>query len=541
MNGQITPERKHVTLKALIGALLFSLATLLALNMPDHPDALGLAGFTRLPLEWAAIGLLTLIVPGRSKRAVIFICGFLVFLVLFLKIADIGVESAFQRQFNPYLDVKMLVDGWNVISGTIGTLAALAALIGGIAAFLLVATIFLKSLAWMAGAYGSLRRLLIGAFASVLILATISIWLGAPRVDLRTPGYLTTRLGLVVRSVSDMKLFEQELATGLGPRDGSKLFQRIKGKDIILIFVESYGRSAVNDPQYSGVTQPRLAAIDNQIEAAGLHAASGWVTSPTVGGLSWLAHGTLLSGLWVDSQARYDRLMISRQPSLNRLFSEAGWRSVAVMPAITMAWPEADYFGYDQILSATGLEYRGKPFNWVTMPDQYTMSAFDRLALRPAHQRGENVMAEIALISSHAPWTPVPRLIGWDQVGDGSAFNDQAVSGDPPSVVWADPDRVRRQYIETIDYSLATLGEFMARQGRGSVYIILGDHQPASIITGQDASRAVPVHIVSDDAGLVRRFEKDGFVSGMMPTHAAHERPMSELRTILIDAFNGAP
>lgn len=539
MNGKIGPERKHNTLKALIGALLFSLMALLAFNMPDHPDAFGIGTFTRLPLEWAVIGLLTLIVPGRIKRTVIFICGFLVFLLLFLKIADIGVEAAFQRQFNPYLDVKMLTDGWNLISGTIGTLAALAALIGGVAVFLLVATVFLKSLTWMAVAHASARQPLIGVFAIVLIVGTMLMWLGVSRVDFRTPGYLTNRLGLVVRSVSDMRLFEQELATGLGPKNGANLFQSVKGKDIILVFVESYGRSAVDDPQYAGITQPRLAAIDTQIEAAGLHAASGWVTSPTVGGLSWLAHGTLLSGLWVDSQARYDRLMISRQPSLNRLFSEAGWHSVAVMPAITMAWPEADYFGYDQILPAAGLQYRGKPFNWVTMPDQYTMSAFDRLALRPAHLRGQKVMAEIALISSHAPWTPVPKLIGWDQVGDGSAFDHQAVSGDPPSVVWADPDRVRRQYIETIDYSLAALGEFMARQGRDAVYVILGDHQPASIITGQGASRAVPVHIVSSDATLVARFEKDGFVSGMVPTGAAHERSMSGLRQTLITAFNG--
>jgi hypothetical protein len=135
----------------------------------------------------------------------------------------------------------------------------------------------------------------------------------------------------------------------------------------------------------------------------------------------------------------------------------------------------------------------------------------------------------------------VPTLIDWDKVGDGSAFNDQAVSGDPPSVVWAVPDRVRRQYIQTIDYSLATLGEFMERQRRDVVYVILGDHQPASIITGQGASRAVPVHIVSDDADLVARFEAEGFVSGMMPADTTKEQPMSTLRQTLIDTFDGAP
>ncbi|MBD8688335.1 MULTISPECIES: sulfatase [unclassified Rhizobium] len=533
-------DLKHINLKAVVGAVLFSLTAFLAFTLPDHPDALGMDAFLRLPLEWPVIAILVLMTRGFLRRLIIYLCALLVFVVLFLKIADIGVQTAFQRQFNPYLDLKMLADGWNLISGTIGTPAALIALTGGVLMVLLVVIIFLNSLRQMAETQASLRRLLIGVFACIIAGAGSLFLIDRTRVELATPTYLTGRFGLVVRSFADMQVFEKQLGAGLGPRDGTGLFQAVKGKDVFLIFVESYGRSAVDDPRYSGVTLPRLSAMETQIEAIGLQAASGWATSPTVGGLSWLAHGTLLSGLWVDSQARYDRLMISRQPSLNRLFLQAGWQTVAVMPAITMAWPEADYFGYNQILSATGLEYRGKPFNWVTMPDQYTLSAFDRLALKPASLRGQNVMAEIALISSHAPWTPVPRLVDWDAVGDGSIFNGQATSGDPPSVVWADPERVRSQYIQTIDYSLATLGDFMARQGKGAVYIILGDHQPASIITGPDASRAVPVHIVTDDAQLLARFQKDGFTSGMTPVNATGERSMSELRQLLIEAFSNA-
>lgn len=531
-------DLKHINLKAVVGAVLFSVTSFLAFTLPDHPDALGIDAFLRLPLEWPVIAILVLMTQGFLRRLIIYLCAVLVFVILFLKIADIGVQMAFQRQFNPYLDLKMLADGWNLISGTIGTPAALVALTGGILLVLLVVIVLLKSLRQMAQAQTSLRRLFIGVFACIIAGAITLLWIDKTRVELATPTYLTGRLGLVVRSFADMQVFEKQLAAGLGPRDGTGLFQAVKGKDVFLIFVESYGRSAVDDPRYSGVTLPRLSAMETQIEAAGLQAASGWVTSPTVGGLSWLAHGTLLSGLWVDSQARYDRLMISRQPSLNRLFLQAGWQTVAVMPAITMAWPEADYFGYNQILSASGLEYRGKPFNWVTMPDQYTLSAFDRLALKPASLRGQNVIAEIALISSHAPWTPVPKLIDWDAVGDGLIFNSQATSGDPPSVVWADPERVRSQYIQTIDYSLATLGDFMARQGKDAVYIILGDHQPASIITGPDASRAVPVHIVTDDAQLLARFQKEGFTLGMTLVGATEERPMSALRELLIEAFS---
>ncbi len=65
-------------------------------------------------------------------------------------------------------------------------------------------------------------------------------------------------------------------------------------------------------------------------------------------------------------------------------------------------------------------------------PTQYTLSAFERLVREPAREKGKPVMAEIALISSHAPWTPVARMIDWDDVGDGTAFDAQATSGDHP-------------------------------------------------------------------------------------------------------------
>jgi len=208
------------------------------------------------------------------------------------------------------------------------------------------------------------------------------------------------------------------------------------------------------------------------------------------------------------------------------------------MPAITMDWPEAAYYGYDQILASKDLGYRGKPFNWVTMPDQYTLSAFDRLARQPARDAGEPVMAEIALISSHAPWTPVPKLIDWQVVGEGTVFNDQAESGDSPQVLWADHDRVRRQYIETIDYTLETLVDYIARFGGDAVFIVLGDHQPAALVTGPDASRAVPFHVVSRDVSLIEAFRSDGFAIGMTPDGQGPEPSMDSMRDRLMRHFS---
>ncbi|MDH4439285.1 MAG: sulfatase [Rhizobium sp.] len=524
--------------RVVVGTVAFSLIAFAALTLPDHPDAIGLAAIMRLPLEWPLMALALLLTRGRLRRILGMLASVVIFAILFLKIADIGTQAAFQRPFNPYLDIKMIGDGWNLMSGTLGSLFAVLAASAAIAGLLLLMMLFLRSMQWMARAHGASRAVLLVVFGLLTIIGGLLFTLGRPGIELNMTGYLSGRLSLVVRSIEDIRMFEAELARGDGPKSGTGLFQAIAGKDVVLIFVESYGRSAIEDPRYAPVTQPRLQSVDAELAGAGLQAASAWVTSPTVGGLSWLAHGTLLSGLWVDSQARYDRLMLSVQPSLNRLFGEAGWKTAAVMPAITMDWPDAAYYGYDHVLPAAGLGYRGKPFNWVTMPDQYTLSAFERLVRGPDRLAGRAVMAEVALISSHAPWTPVARLVDWQDVGDGTAFNAQASGGEPPSVVWSDPERVRRQYIATIDYSLQTLGSYMARFGENTVFVVLGDHQPASIVTGPNASRAVPLHVISGDAELIAAFRAEGFSPGMLPATAGTEWPMNAMRQVLIDRFS---
>ncbi|WP_250954291.1 sulfatase-like hydrolase/transferase [Rhizobium sp. CG5] len=529
--------------KGALSVALFAVIGFASCTMPDNPDAFHLLAFWRLPIELPLVALALLLLPRWLAVPLAVLATFVIFCLLFLKLGDIGVLSAFQRRFNPYLDMKMLLDGWNVLSGAVGKLGAGLAigLAAGAIATLMAA--FCWSCLQMTRLGRGAQRAAAAGFAILLALgfglATAGSRAGlADIAELRVAPYLRERLSLVARSIADIRVFEAELAARPGYAGGEGLFGRIKGRDVILVFIESYGRSAIEDPRYGGLVRPRLETLERQLQSAGYSTASGWARSPTVGGLSWLAHGTLLSGLWVDSQARYDLLMKSQRTSLNRLFGDAGWQTAAIMPAITMDWPESAYFGYDRVLAAKDLGYRGKSFNWVTMPDQYTLSAFERLALEPARKDGKPVMAEIALISSHAPWTPVPKLIDWQTVGDGTVFNVQADSGDPPEVVWADPDRVRRHYAETIDYTLQTLGDYIARFGRDAVFVVLGDHQPAALVTGPDASRAVPIHIVSRDAALVEGFVTEGFATGMIPDPAAPEPSMADMRESLIRGFS---
>jgi hypothetical protein len=316
------------------------------------------------------------------------------------------------------------------------------------------------------------------------------------------------------------------------------LLARLHGVDVLLIFFESYGRSALEQPRYAGTLLPRLDDLAARLAAAGLSEASGYLTSPTVGGQSWLAHGTLESGLWLDQQMLYDLLITSERLTLTKAFAQAGHRTVALKPAITLPWPEGEHLGYAQIYAAADLGYAGLPYNWVTMPDQYTLSVLERRERGPGHPP---LFAEVSLISSHAPWTPIPPVLDdWDTIGSGEVFSRWAEMGDPPDVVWRDPERVRHQYTLALDYVLGVLGNYAARFAAGPTLLILvGDHQPAPLITGEGATRDVPMHVISADPALLAPFLAWGFTPGMRPDPTRPPHRMDAFRDWFLGAFGG--
>jgi hypothetical protein len=173
------------------------------------------------------------------------------------------------------------------------------------------------------------------------------------------------------------------------------------------------------------------------------------------------------------------------------------------------------------------------------MPDQFTLASLERQLLGPAPRAP--VFAEIALISSHAPWTPIPPLLPWEALGDGRVFDPFAAAGDPPDVVWRDNDRVREQYRLSLDYVLRTVGSFAERRAAsGPLFVVLGDHQPAAFVSGDDSGRDVPIHVIGPPA-LVARLEAWGWTPGLIPAPDAPVWPMSAFRDRFLAAFGAAP
>jgi hypothetical protein len=131
-------------------------------------------------------------------------------------------------------------------------------------------------------------------------------------------------------------------------------------------------------------------------------------------------------------------------------------------------------------------------------------------------------------------------LEDWDEIGDGRVFSRWAETGDPPEVVWRDPERVRHQYTLALDYVLGVLGSYAAHfVDRRTLLILVGDHQPAPLITGEGASRDVPMHVVSGAPELLEPFLAWGFAPGMLPPEGGKSRRMDAFRDWFLAAFSG--
>ncbi|PTY38249.1 hypothetical protein BGP77_17575 [Saccharospirillum sp. MSK14-1] len=509
----------------------------IALSLPNRLAWIGPPAFVFFPLELLVIGFL-LLIPGVAGKAVHALLAVLLGLAMLLRGADLVTHEIFARRFNPVFDSHLLADASRLLSGVLGSLASVLVALGLVLVVALVC--------WLAYVMlGRIQRTLHtdARLSGIALLALLLVWgglktAGWSRADTFAWDHLLAHGRDTLHSLQDLQAFAATVGDDAAdelPADG--LFSRLEGKDVFVVFAESYGRVLLEQDPFQAAITEKLNWAEASLVAEGLQMRSAFLTSPTVGGLSWLAHGTLLSGAWIDSENRYKSLMLSERVTLNRLFRKAGWRTVAGMPAISLAWPEGAYYGYDQIYNAHTFGYEGRPFNWVTMPDQYVWSA-----LQARERSGQNrppVMAEVALISSHAPWTPNTHLVPWDQVGDGTIFNDQAQAGPNPEDVWSDVNSIRLYYRQSIEYMLETLVSYLQEYGDDNlVVLILGDHQAAPMITGDPDNRDVPVHLIASDPAVIDAIDSWQWQPGMKPDADAPVWRMDEVRDRFIDAFS---
>ena len=460
-------------------------------------------------------------------------------------LGDATARMSLSRPLNLYLDAQLLSAVFNLLTGTMGGGVAFLAGLAAIVLPLGVVAVLGHLLAppkrvrpvvhgWRSGLVAAAALGIVAA--GVLASDRMRSGVGLPAV--RLVGEQTRFFAALQEERESFAAELVERTEGLTTTPG--IFDRLQGRDVLLAFVESYGMTALDDPRYAPLIRPRLVELESRLSAAGLQMVTGSLVAPSQGGQSWLGHASVLSGLWLGNQMRYDLLLASGRTTLVDDFQAAGYRTVALMPAITMAWPEGALFRYDEIYAFKDIGYKGPPLNWVTMPDQFTWSFLEQ-SIRDQDEDARPLFAEIGLISSHAPWTPIlPVLDDWETIGDGSVFEPWRDAGERPEDLWRDAERVREHYAMSIDYALhAMIGYAERFVDDDALLIVLGDHQPAPLITGDGVPRTVPVHVISGSQEVLRPFMDWGFQAGAFPDPDVDPLGMDYFRPWFVGAFSG--
>jgi len=529
--------------------VLAAVVVYVCLLMPTTLNSLKPTEFMRLPAE-AILGAVVLMsLPRRPRIVLAAFSGALTAVVAILNMLDMGFNEYLGRGFNVVLDWSLFGDARGYLSDTLGGTVTSVLTVGVILFVLLL--IVLVALATV-----RLSNLLAGhkAQASRGALIAGTVWIactalglqvsGVPLAADHTAAILKLRTVAIRNTLRDEAEFEKVAKVdAFGNTPGSQLVPDLRGKDMIFTFIESYGRSAIEDPIMAPGVDETLAADTKALSKAGFAAKSGWLTSATYGGSSWLGHSTTMSGLWVNNQQRYRTVMASDHLSLTDAFKKTGdFDTVGVMPGVQKGWPEQSFYGLDKVYNAFQLGYKGPKFSWSTMPDQYALEQFQKQVHSKPRTDGKSLMSMIILTSSHQPWAPIPKLVPWDQLGNGSIFDAIEKAGNKASDVIADTTKSRQEYGKSIQYSVNSLTQWLERYGNdNTVLVFLGDHQPIARVSGNHASRDVPISIVAKDPKVLAKIDSWNWTDGLRPAHDAPVWKMSAFRDKFLTAYGSTP
>ena len=440
----------------------------------------------------------------------------LVFVVLrLLRIGDVVTPMYLNRPFNLYLDSAYIFSLFDLLQTSSDTQGIILLVVGAIA--VVVGFIALSWLAWQAAATtlaAEKRVRLFFLVGSLLLLSTAFHHNWQPPA---TPAIV--RLGQEISSFHQQHRQQQavinrmtETARQRGQAPVS--LAGLQGADVLLFMVESYGRTVYTRPQYRQAMEETMNSLTETLAQHGFQAVSSYLVSPTYGGISHLAHGTLEFGFRVQNGLEYNALLHSPLLPLASLFNQSGYRTVSVMPGTRFIFPEGAAFGYNEAYYAEHFDYQGPTFGWAPMADQFVLDWVHRREFVKALQP---LFVRYVLVSSHASFSNQPTFIAdWDSIGDGDIYNQLPPVRYP--IFWPNLQNAGEAYLRSLDYEFKILGDYLARYvNPDTLIIIMGDHQPNMQLTGEGEPFSVPVHIISGNTRFLDPFRKRGYTTGLIP------------------------
>jgi hypothetical protein len=483
----------------------------------------------RLPIE--ALLLATAVVLPRlfGRRAPAWLRGVLALgglLLAVLGFVDVEAPALIGRDIDLSADLPHAGSAVALFAAAAGPAQILLAALAGILVPVLLLTVtFLALSAVERGAAASRSRIAL-LFATTALAVLVS---GSSAVSDRALAAAERQAGRAEEAWQAAHGDRTALIATLGPaprRDAD--LARLGGRDVYLIFFESYGAVLLDEPALKGRALPATTQFGQRLADAGFTLRSARIASPTYGGGSWLAHGTVDSGAWLNSQLRYDLLTSTDRTSWPRLMAQAGYQTVDAQPGLKVPLESAGYWGFGRMVGTDDLDYHGPNFGWFGLPDQFSLGKIGALPREP----GKPLFEQIVLLSSHVPFSPVPPYV--EDWADAEHF---ASHPEVAAVLPPDWQHLATPYLDAVAYDLRVLADWIPRAVQGNaLVIILGDHQPPALIGAASASHDVPIHILSRDPAIVRLLAGPGYVDGAIPANSVGR--MDALLPRFLDALS---
>lgn len=501
---------------------------------PSREISVELAGILLLMSAWLSV-------RDALPRRLLGVLAALFVLGVIGRYAEVTSPALYGREVNLYWDLPHLSSVAAMLTRVISPWLLIPAIIGIVAGFGLL--YFAALWSWRQVAR-SLQSSLVRAVVSIAAVAVIVGYTlenvvqdrpSIPRFAMpigKTYGHQFAKVAaaLMERGTPRKLPASPALASTLSSIDGS---------DVMVVFIESYGRVAYDNPEFFETLAPARAELADAVHETGRTVISGYVKSPTFGGGSWLAHLSFLSGIDTHDASRAQLLMTQSRRTFGNALADHGYRRVALMPGLKMDWPEGTFYGFDRIYDDASLDYHGPAFGWWRIPDQYSLAKLDQLELAP---RSDDPSARQPLfivfptISTHTPFRPTPPYqTDWSRMLSAQPFDDEPLQHSLSQLPeWTN---LAPSYQDAVDYSLRTLAGYLRTQARDNlIVIIIGDHQPPAVVSGPNAPWDVPVHVITSKPALLNSLEGCGFVSGLIPVPEVLGS-MHQLGPMLLRAF----
>jgi hypothetical protein len=466
--------------------------------------------------------------------------------LVIVRYADVTAPALYGRPVNLFWDMRHV----SAVAAMLARVASWWLVLLVIGAAILIPLVLYKVIRWALGHLndamsGRTERLVLGTLAVVVIalFAAGRVYSESGFYDNESvlasafPAPVTQSLARQTRLLVTEMTGRTGTVLGRSPAMDVSL-ANVQGADVLIIFIESYGAVSWDHANLAEPNAQARAKLETDVRETGREVVSAYVESPTFGGNSWLAHISLLSGLEIRDEDANVLLMRQKRDTLISAFARRGYRAVAVMPGLQQTWPEGIFYGFDVIYDGERLGYKGPPFGWWTIPDQFAAARLDAAEIEPASRAPLFVF--FPTTGTHTPFTPTPPYQpDWPRMLTAHPYEQADLLSS-----WSQqPDwmNLGPSYARALGATYTWIGGLLHRRtDRDLVLILIGDHQPPALVSGEGASWDVPVHVIANGAtrsAVLDALRAHGFRNGLMPHHPRLSR-MHQLVPTLLGAFS---